>query len=131
MHLVLQESNLWCGKSGKGSLANQSSCMETVLLWTLSVIFGLWLLLTLARAIRDSQRVRFDYKAADGTPSARRADPVRIVDLAGRWYLMAFDVGRDDWRSFRVDRMRSVTVWVPGSRGVDSGHRRRLRRRAR
>ncbi len=70
-------------------------------------------LLRLARACRDTVRVRFDYEARDGTPSTRTVEPVGLVATGRRWYLMAYDVDRDDWRTFRLDRMSQVapTTW--------------------
>jgi predicted DNA-binding transcriptional regulator YafY len=70
-------------------------------------------LLRLARAVRDTVRVRFDYEARDGTPSARIVEPVGMVATGRRWYLMAYDVDREDWRTFRLDRMSTVepTTW--------------------
>jgi predicted DNA-binding transcriptional regulator YafY len=58
-----------------------------------------------AQACRDGVRLRFDYAAADGTESHRYVEPYRLVTLASRWYLVAFDVDRADWRTFRVDRL--------------------------
>jgi len=70
-------------------------------------------LLTLARGVRDTVRVRFDYESRDGTPTSRTVEPVGLVAAGRRWYLMANDVDRDDWRTFRLDRMTSVatTTW--------------------
>jgi predicted DNA-binding transcriptional regulator YafY len=70
-------------------------------------------LLVLARAVRDTVRVRFDYQARDGTPSARTVEPVGLVATGRRWYLMAWDVDREDWRTFRLDRLTAVyaTTW--------------------
>jgi predicted DNA-binding transcriptional regulator YafY len=62
-------------------------------------------LVLLARACRGRYLVSFDYRRADGTDSTRRVEPYRMVAAGRRWYLMAYDVGRDDWRSFRLDRM--------------------------
>ncbi len=71
------------------------------------------LLVTLARACRDLVRVRFRYAGRDGGERERTAEPVRMVATSRRWYLMARDVDRDDWRTFRLDRMRDVvaTTW--------------------
>ena len=71
------------------------------------------LLVTLARACRDAVRVRFTYARRDADPLERTVEPVRMVATGRRWYLMAWDVGRDDWRTFRLDRMRDVvaTTW--------------------
>ncbi|HET8559457.1 MAG TPA: YafY family protein [Marmoricola sp.] len=70
-------------------------------------------LLTLAKACRDLLRVRFGYTAHDGEATARTVEPVRLVATGRRWYLMAFDLDRDDWRTFRLDRMTDVvaTTW--------------------
>ncbi|MGC4112143.1 MAG: YafY family protein [Nocardioides sp.] len=70
-------------------------------------------LLRLACAVRDTVRVRFDYESRDGATSRRTVEPVGLVATGRRWYLMAYDVDRDDWRTFRLDRMRGVepTTW--------------------
>lgn len=65
-------------------------------------------LLALAKCCRDLVRVRFGYDARDGVASERWVEPVRLVATGRRWYLMAWDVDRDDWRTFRLDRMRDV-----------------------
>jgi len=68
-------------------------------------------LTTLARACRDAVRVRFGYVGKGGAPERERTvEPVRMVTTGRRWYLMAWDVDRDDWRTFRLDRMRAVTA---------------------
>lgn len=64
-------------------------------------------LTTLALACRDGRRVGFDYTAADGAESARLVEPHRVVFLGQRWYLVAYDLLRHEWRSFRQDRMRA------------------------
>lgn len=66
------------------------------------------LLTTLATACRNRQSVRFSYTRADGPVTERLAEPHRLVHTGYRWYLVAFDVARDDWRSFRVDRIESA-----------------------
>jgi predicted DNA-binding transcriptional regulator YafY len=58
----------------------------------------------IAQACRDVVRVNFDYETADGVRSQRYAEPYRLVTLGQRWYLVAFDLDRNDWRTFRVDR---------------------------
>lgn len=68
------------------------------------------LLVTLARACRDAVRVRFLYAARDGEERERTVEPVRMVTTGRRWYLMALDLDRDDWRTFRLDRMREVVA---------------------
>lgn len=71
------------------------------------------LLVTLARACRDAVRVRFRYAGRAGEERERTVEPVRMVATNWRWYLMAWDVDRDDWRTFRLDRMHDVvaTTW--------------------
>jgi predicted DNA-binding transcriptional regulator YafY len=70
------------------------------------------LLVTLARACRDAVRVRFGYtgRRGDDAGGERTVEPVRMVATGRRWYLMAWDVDRGDWRTFRLDRMRDVTA---------------------
>jgi predicted DNA-binding transcriptional regulator YafY len=60
----------------------------------------------LARLARERFVVRFDYSDRRGEPSARRAEPYRLVNAGQRWYVVAWDLDRADWRTFRVDRMR-------------------------
>ncbi|MBX9246844.1 YafY family transcriptional regulator [Actinotalea ferrariae] len=62
-------------------------------------------LLTLALAINDTRRLRVDYRRHDGEESRREVEPHRLVHSAGRWYLVARDVGPAQWRTFRVDRL--------------------------
>ncbi|MBG0830345.1 WYL domain-containing protein [Planomonospora sp. ID67723] len=66
-------------------------------------------LTAIAGASRDRERLRFDYTGHDGASGPREAEPHRLVHARGRWYLAAWDVARDDWRTFRVDRMRLRT----------------------
>lgn len=64
------------------------------------------LLATLAGACRDGVRVRFGYVAKDEKASQRWVEPAAVVHSGYRWYLVAFDLDRDDWRTFRMDRIR-------------------------
>jgi predicted DNA-binding transcriptional regulator YafY len=59
----------------------------------------------IAGAIRAGERLHFDYVDHDGNQTARTAEPERLVVWFRRWYLLAWDVARDDWRTFRVDRI--------------------------
>lgn len=59
----------------------------------------------LALGCRDRERVRFTYASASGTASERHLEPLRLVPLGRRWYVVGFDLDRDDWRTFRVDRV--------------------------
>ena len=62
-------------------------------------------LTVIAAACRDSERVRFAYRGRDGVDSRREVEPHSLVNLGRRWYLVAWDRGRQDWRTFRVDRL--------------------------
>jgi predicted DNA-binding transcriptional regulator YafY len=62
-------------------------------------------LTVLAAACRDLERLRFAYRRRDGTESRREVEPHAVVNLGWRWYLVAWDRGREDWRTFRVDRL--------------------------
>jgi predicted DNA-binding transcriptional regulator YafY len=62
-------------------------------------------LILIASAIRAGERVRFDYHDHDGTASRRDTEPHRLVSWQRRWYLVAWDHDRSDWRTFRVDRI--------------------------
>ena len=59
----------------------------------------------IAGAIRGTERLRFDYVDHDGNQTVRTVEPERLVVWGRRWYLLAWDVARDDWRTFRVDRI--------------------------
>ncbi|MFG1803896.1 helix-turn-helix transcriptional regulator [Micromonospora carbonacea] len=61
-------------------------------------------LLSISAAVRAREILRFDY-GSDGTKPPRRAEPHHVITWDGRWYLVAWDLDRDDWRTFRVDRM--------------------------
>lgn len=62
-------------------------------------------LLEVGRACRDHQRLRFDYIAKDGAQTRRDTEPHRLVSWGRRWYAVAWDLDRDAWRTFRLDRM--------------------------
>ncbi|MFF0445723.1 helix-turn-helix transcriptional regulator [Streptomyces sp. NPDC004609] len=62
-------------------------------------------LTAIAGAATGRERLRFGYRAGDGTESRRLVEPYRLVSTGQRWYLVAFDLGREDWRTFRVDRV--------------------------
>ena len=70
-------------------------------------------LTAIAAACRDFECVRFAYRGRDGVASRREAEPHSLVNLGRRWYLVAWDRGRRDWRTFRVDRLSG-----PASTGV-------------
>ncbi|WP_022892144.1 helix-turn-helix transcriptional regulator, partial [Agromyces subbeticus] len=62
----------------------------------------------LALGCRDSERLRFTYTDAAGESSSRVVEPYRLVPVARRWYLLAWDRQRDDWRTFRLDRISDL-----------------------
>ncbi|MEU4287227.1 YafY family protein [Kribbella sp. NPDC026596] len=63
------------------------------------------ILTAVAAVCRDHQRLRFDYRDKAATSTIRTTEPHRLVHTGRRWYLVAWDLDRDDWRTFRVDRM--------------------------
>jgi predicted DNA-binding transcriptional regulator YafY len=70
-------------------------------------------LTTLAGACRDHERLRFDYRSYDGTSAVRSVEPHRLVTWGRKWYLVAWDTDRGDWRTFRVDRLEPHTPTGP------------------
>jgi predicted DNA-binding transcriptional regulator YafY len=62
-------------------------------------------LTVIACACRDHERLRFDYQAHAGPDSQRSVEPYRLVNDRRRWYLAAWDLDREAWRTFRVDRI--------------------------
>jgi predicted DNA-binding transcriptional regulator YafY len=90
-------------------------------------------LLAVAAASRDHQRLRFDYRNHDGTATVRTTEPHRLVHTGRRWYLVAWDLEWTDWRTFRLDRLepripagprftpREVPELEATTRGIASG----------
>jgi predicted DNA-binding transcriptional regulator YafY len=70
-------------------------------------------LTVIATACRDSECLRFAYRRRDGTESRREVEPHSVVNRGRRWYLVAWDRRREDWRTFRIDRLTR-----PASTGV-------------
>ena len=62
-------------------------------------------LTVIAGACRESECLRFAYRSRDGSDTRREVEPHSLVNLGRRWYLVAWDRRRDDWRTFRVDRL--------------------------
>jgi predicted DNA-binding transcriptional regulator YafY len=71
-------------------------------------------LVTVAQACAAQERVTFAYRDRNDERSDRRVEPYRLVSTGRRWYLVARDLDRQDWRTFRVDRAGDV---------VRTGHR--------
>lgn len=65
-------------------------------------------LMTLARACRDHEHVVSDYVDIRGNETRRRLEPYQLVTTGRRWYLLAYDRDKLDWRSLRLDRMSGV-----------------------
>jgi predicted DNA-binding transcriptional regulator YafY len=68
-------------------------------------VVGQDLLTLIGAACRDRERLRFDYRDHSGAATRRTVEPYRIVHHGRRWYLLAYDIDRADWRTFRVDRI--------------------------
>jgi predicted DNA-binding transcriptional regulator YafY len=62
-------------------------------------------LVEVAQACRDTERLHFNYADREAARSERRVEPYRLVLMGRRWYLIAWDLDRQDWRSFRLDRL--------------------------
>ncbi|HEX3811729.1 MAG TPA: WYL domain-containing protein [Mycobacteriales bacterium] len=73
----------------------------------------------LALACRDGERLRFGYVDRAGLETRRHVEPYRLVSTGRRWYLVARDIDRDDWRSFRLDRLRNPLSTGRHSRPAD------------
>lgn len=68
-----------------------------------------WSLLgAVAEAIGAGRHLHFTYTDRRGAVSARRVEPHRHILRHGIWYLIAYDTGREDWRVFRLDRIRDA-----------------------
>jgi predicted DNA-binding transcriptional regulator YafY len=88
------------------------SAATASLAWARPVVDAETLML-LARAIGSHERLRFAYAAADAARSQRMVEPWGVVVAGRRWYLVAWDVDRGDWRTFRVDRVHEPRA-IPG-----------------
>ena len=62
-------------------------------------------LVVIAVCCRDAERLRFDHVGPRGEPAERHVEPLRLVSLGRRWYLVAYDLDRQNWRTFRTDRI--------------------------
>jgi predicted DNA-binding transcriptional regulator YafY len=71
----------------------------------------------IAAACRDNLKLKLSYKDRAGKPTMRNLEPMRLAHTGRRWYLVAWDLDREDWRTFRVDRVQQVaavgTQFVP------------------
>ena len=76
-------------------------------------VVGPDVLMAVAEACRRRERLRFDYTGARGDTAVRAAEPHSLVSFGRHWYLVAWDVDREDWRVFRVDRLTPRTPTGP------------------
>lgn len=67
-------------------------------------------LMALSAAVHAREVLRFDYGGSD---APRRTQPHHVVTWGGRWYLVAWDLDREDWRTFRADRITPRTPTGP------------------
>jgi predicted DNA-binding transcriptional regulator YafY len=72
-----------------------------------------------AAAIRARERLRFEYVDGEGRRTDRHTEPLRLVHTGRRWYVVAFDLDRDAWRTFRLDRISGH----PRATGIRSSRR--------
>ena len=63
---------------------------------------------SLASACRAQEEVRFDYRRRDGDHDQRLVEPHQLLSAGRLWYLIAWDLRRSDWRTFRLDRLGEV-----------------------
>jgi predicted DNA-binding transcriptional regulator YafY len=96
------------------ALRRQVEALETTLGFTTPPTAGAPVagttVLLLADAVRRRRRVRAGYRSFEGAETDRELSPFGLVIHNGRWYLAAFDHGRDDMRTFRIDRMRDAAL---------------------
>ncbi|QWF78900.1 helix-turn-helix transcriptional regulator [Amycolatopsis sp. CA-230715] len=78
---------------------------------------GAGVLMALSAAVHAREVLRFDHDPVDGDrgadPPPRRVEPHHLVVRGGRWYLVAWDLDRADWRTFRADRITPRTPTGP------------------
>lgn len=89
-----------------------TSQTDTPAPWSSGPSVDAGVLTTLAQACRDDEPLTFSYEARGAEVTQRRVEPHRLVSLGRRWYLVAYDRDRQDWRSFRLDR-----ITAPGTTG--------------
>lgn len=67
-------------------------------------------LTTIAGGCRDREHLRFGYSSREGEQTSRRVEPHSLVNLGQRWYFVAWDCDREDWRTFRLDRIERLAA---------------------
>ena len=111
----IEESSVQAlGKLSKSCRHDFGQQVDSLAAMTVPAVFGAdapsaesGALSTIAQACRDCERLTFDYVSAAG-PQQRNVDPHRLVLLGRRWYLVAWDLERSDWRTFRLDRLKGA-----------------------
>ena len=83
---------------------------STVTVGTARAVVDPEVLMAASRACRDRLRATIGYVDRSGQGSTRRIEPASLVAVSHRWYLLAFDLEREDWRSFRLDRVQTLEV---------------------
>ncbi|MGO4754248.1 helix-turn-helix transcriptional regulator, partial [Streptomyces sp. 2MCAF27] len=73
-----------------------------------NVVVAAEVIRVLAAACQQRTRTRFQYRSHGGDSTTRDVEPYRVVSVRGRWYLLAWDTDREDWRTFRLDRLDLV-----------------------
>ena len=92
-------------------LRRRVEAVQSVMLppaWTGGPTVDAEVLTAVAHACRDEERLRFTYTAQSGETTSRHVEPHRLVSLGRRWYLAAYDLRREDWRTFRLDRVEAT-----------------------
>jgi predicted DNA-binding transcriptional regulator YafY len=79
-------------------------------------VASLSVLAAVASACRDTMQLTFSYRDMRGTVTSRTIEPMRLVHTGRRWYLAAWDIARNDWRTFRVDRIEAPPRLSQGPR---------------
>ncbi|MEU7817220.1 WYL domain-containing protein [Pseudonocardia sp. NPDC049154] len=93
-----------------GRLRHRIDALEVTALGSAPAVDGA-VLVALGAAVRAREVLRFDHGPGGGPP--RRAEPHHLVTRGGRWYLVAWDLDRGDWRTFRADRITPRTPTGP------------------
>jgi predicted DNA-binding transcriptional regulator YafY len=88
----------------------------TLSLVSTEAVASLNVLAAVASACRDTLQLTFSYRDMRGTVTSRTIEPMRLVHTGRRWYLAAWDLGRNGWRTFRVDRIAAQPRLAQGAR---------------
>src|SRR5712691_11936407 len=73
----------------------------------------------IALACQQGERLRFGYRNGSGQDGRRHVEPYRVVATTRRWYLVAHDLDKGEWRSSRLDRMDDIRATGARSRPAD------------